>query len=199
MSDSATCNPAAMNTTTTLGRRCGHCGADISHKRSDARFCGRACKMAAWHVANRASDEGRASERERNLKRYASEAERRRAGAISYYQSHQAERVEYARAWRKSNPERRRHQRDVRSSRMLTNPGYTHFTHAEWMKLVNRFGGRCAYCGQPGELVKDHVVPLKRGGRHAIANILPACGPCNSHKSDLLLVEWRRRPTYPRR
>ena len=43
----------------------------------------------------------------------------------------------------------------------------------------------------------DHVVPVAKGGRHALANILPACGDCNAHKSDLLLVEWKQRPSYP--
>jgi 5-methylcytosine-specific restriction endonuclease McrA len=43
----------------------------------------------------------------------------------------------------------------------------------------------------------DHVVPVARGGRHALANILPACGDCNAHKSDLLLVQWKQRPSYP--
>jgi 5-methylcytosine-specific restriction endonuclease McrA len=37
----------------------------------------------------------------------------------------------------------------------------------------------------------DHVVPIARGGWHAIGNILPACFSCNSSKRDDLLIYWR--------
>lgn len=77
---------------------------------------------------------------------------------------------------------------------MLTNPGFVPFGEAEWQKLQRQYGYRCAYCSvRPGKLEKDHVVPLARGGRHAIANILPACKTCNISKYDSLLVEWRLR------
>ncbi|MEU7905874.1 HNH endonuclease [Actinoplanes sp. NPDC049118] len=66
--------------------------------------------------------------------------------------------------------------------------------------MQRRFDKRCAYCGRrpPSPLIMDHIVPVAKGGRHALANILPACGDCNGHKSDLLLVQWKQRPTYPR-
>jgi hypothetical protein len=28
----------------------------------------------------------------------------------------------------------------------------------------------------------DHRIPLSRGGRHEIDNVIPACKPCNSRK-----------------
>ncbi|TVL89887.1 hypothetical protein CD790_25470 [Streptomyces sp. SAJ15] len=31
---------------------------------------------------------------------------------------------------------------------------------------------------------------MSRGGRHAEGNLAPACKPCNSSKSDKLLIEW---------
>ena len=36
----------------------------------------------------------------------------------------------------------------------------------------------------------DHVVPLSRGGKHEIENLLPACRSCNSSKGAKLLEEW---------
>ena len=75
---------------------------------------------------------------------------------------------------------------------------------SDWIRLVDRYGGRCAYCGEPSNrLQMDHVLPLSRGGRHAIGNVLPACKRCNNAKSSRLLVEWRfgsrvrRRPPLP--
>lgn len=65
------------------------------------------------------------------------------------------------------------------------------FTTADWERLVSRFQGRCAYCGEKRPLTQEHVIPLARGGRHSIGNILPACLTCNSSKGKKLLVEWR--------
>lgn len=68
----------------------------------------------------------------------------------------------------------------------------------DWDRLVARHQGRCAYCGWAGKLTEDHVVPLSRGGRHTIGNLLPACGSCNSSKGGRFLVEWRRPGTGKR-
>jgi len=62
----------------------------------------------------------------------------------------------------------------------------------DWRRLCERFGNRCAYCAGPGPLAQDHIIPLVRGGRHSIGNLLPACKPCNSRKGSKLLVEWQR-------
>ena len=64
-------------------------------------------------------------------------------------------------------------------------------SEADWARLVHRHGSRCAYCGSLSKLTADHVVPIARGGQHAIGNILPACGSCNSSKGSRFLVEWR--------
>lgn len=69
-------------------------------------------------------------------------------------------------------------------------------TERDWLRLVARYRGRCAYCGQRPEaraLHREHVIPLARGGRHAIGNLLPACPPCNQSKGPRLLAEWRHR------
>jgi 5-methylcytosine-specific restriction endonuclease McrA len=65
------------------------------------------------------------------------------------------------------------------------------WTAKDWDRLVARFDGCCAYCGEKKELTLDHVVPVSRGGRHAAGNFLPACRSCNSSKSSKLLVEWK--------
>lgn len=67
-------------------------------------------------------------------------------------------------------------------------------TAADIAKMFNRFGGRCAYCGSDDRIEVDHVIPISRGGRHAIGNLVPACIYCNRSKNDSLLIEWKRRP-----
>jgi 5-methylcytosine-specific restriction endonuclease McrA len=182
--------------TTVAIRACENCGADIGHKRSNARFCDRTCKMKGWHTANRATPEGRAREKERNTARYARERDRRKAQAKAYYRKNLDTYVERSRLYRQEHKDRRRSAADLRHQRMVSNPGYCHFGAGEWERLKRRHDYACAYCGTKGvELHQDHVIPLSRGGRHAIANILPACQRCNSSKATSLLAEWRyKRP-----
>lgn len=66
-------------------------------------------------------------------------------------------------------------------------------TARDWRRLVARYRNRCAYCGRARPLEQDHVIPLSRGGRHSIGNLLPACASCNRSKQALLLVEWSNR------
>ena len=68
--------------------------------------------------------------------------------------------------------------------------------------LLERFGGKCAYCGAPHEHW-DHVVPISRGGEHSIRNLLPSCAPCNLSKGAKTIEEWRHgkgeQPRAPQR
>ena len=62
----------------------------------------------------------------------------------------------------------------------------------DWRRLVARYRGLCAYCQQVPWAHRDHVVPLDRGGRHSIGNLLPACQSCNYAKKTKTIVEFRR-------
>lgn len=67
-------------------------------------------------------------------------------------------------------------------------------TVAQWMKILRDFGHRCAYCNKAGKMTIDHVMPLSRGGRHSISNLVPACKACNKNKANLTVSEWRLTP-----
>lgn len=69
--------------------------------------------------------------------------------------------------------------------------GGLRISRAAWDALKELHGNCCAYCRQPALLTKDHRVPLSRGGRHIIENILPACRPCNSRKFNRTEEEFR--------
>jgi 5-methylcytosine-specific restriction endonuclease McrA len=59
------------------------------------------------------------------------------------------------------------------------------------------FGHRCAYCGADGDLHIEHVVPISRGGGHAIGNIVAACESCNYSKRDHDPESWyRKQPQF---
>jgi len=55
----------------------------------------------------------------------------------------------------------------------------------------------CIYCSSTKQIELDHIIPIARGGRHAIGNIAPACRSCNRNKSDLLVMEWRKKRETP--
>lgn len=55
-----------------------------------------------------------------------------------------------------------------------------------------QFDNCCAYCGASGDMQIEHVVPISKGGTHAIGNIVPACQTCNFSKRDHEVEQWYR-------
>ncbi len=52
----------------------------------------------------------------------------------------------------------------------------------------------CAYCGaSDGSLQRDCVLPISRGGRYTIDNVVPACRSCNASKCNHEVTGWMRR------
>lgn len=82
-------------------------------------------------------------------------------------------------------------------------------TKAERATLREKFGGRCAYCGQPlgDKWHADHIEPIVRTywyarfgveprghdypHRDTLDNMNPACPPCNIDKHSMSLEDWR--------
>lgn len=66
------------------------------------------------------------------------------------------------------------------------------FTRRDWERLLHRQRFECFYCHigmQKAQI--EHVIPLSRGGRHAVGNIVAACEGCNFAKRNRLVIEWR--------
>ncbi len=61
-------------------------------------------------------------------------------------------------------------------------------TDAEWQVKLREYNCECAYCGEVAQLTKDHIIPVSKGGSDKIANIVPACWPCNRSKG---VSEWQ--------
>jgi 5-methylcytosine-specific restriction endonuclease McrA len=59
-------------------------------------------------------------------------------------------------------------------------------------RLFARCGNQCIECGSTDRLGVDHVIPVARGGRHAIGNLTVLCRACNSSKKDKTFTEWRK-------
>lgn len=63
-----------------------------------------------------------------------------------------------------------------------------------WVRRVvlEANGGWCTYCGSDRAEAVDHVIPLSRGGRDDVSNLVPACKPCNSSKRNRTVLEWKQ-------
>jgi 5-methylcytosine-specific restriction endonuclease McrA len=60
---------------------------------------------------------------------------------------------------------------------------------------------RCQYCGRTGgelkqreTLTRDHLIPISRGGNNEWTNVVTACSPCNTRKSNHLPEEIGMHP-----
>jgi 5-methylcytosine-specific restriction endonuclease McrA len=122
-----------------------------------------------------------------------SHPEQRRAAKRLYYSRHREQHKAVMAAYHRTHPEVRRAKGNAYRARARATEGQ--FTSAEWLALVERFQGRCAYREEVGPLQVDHRTPLSRGGANSIDNILPACRRCNTEKGRLTEEEFRRRLT----
>lgn len=68
-------------------------------------------------------------------------------------------------------------------------------TTRDMKRLADRQRHRCFYCDAKTKLEVEHVVPVTRGGRHSIGNLVLACFDCNRGKSTKFVIEFRHRPS----
>ncbi|MDN4472146.1 HNH endonuclease [Demequina zhanjiangensis] len=86
---------------------------------------------------------------------------------------------------RKARSSRRRARRVAASGSDLTTD--------QWQRILDAWE-RCAYCGDAASaLQKDCVLPISRGGRYTLDNVVPACRSCNASKCNDEVTSWMRR------
>lgn len=115
-----------------------------------------------------------------------------------------------AKRWYDDNPDRTRERRESRREWGLLHTGAYRARQAGneadsfgWPDLLEYWSSigvsydRCHLCGEIGEyggrdgLHIDHVIPIARGGAHAMDNLRPACATCNHMKNRSTLDEYR--------
>ncbi len=94
--------------------------------------------------------------------------------------------------WQDRHPENRTATAQRRRIRTTQN-GLLKITANDLRRLFIRQVGCCYLCGYPivGKKHLDHIIPVKRGGRHSIGNVAWTHPKCNQCKSAKLLVEVR--------
>ena len=66
-------------------------------------------------------------------------------------------------------------------------------TADQWIAILDAWR-TCAYCGADGvALQRDCVLPISRGGRYTLENVVPACRSCNASKCNDEVTTWMRR------
>lgn len=130
---------------------------------------------------------------ERSRAWYSENKQRAHERRVRFYRENKKRAVEYTRQWRKDNPQmaRANDKRHVHRRRLWKEAsGHFKITSRE---IADLYSSPCVYCGSLTNIEMDHVVPLSRGGRHSIGNLVPACQSCNRSKSGYLITEWRKR------
>jgi hypothetical protein len=63
--------------------------------------------------------------------------------------------------------------------------------HRALREFVIRRDKVCQWCGTDVDLIADHIVSRRNGGRHHPSNMQALCQPCNSRKSVLVDAKMR--------
>lgn len=126
-----------------------------------------------------------AKHRDKHLERCRAWRAANRQAHRDYVRRYRLENLEAVRdaiaRWRTENPDKVIAASRRRRVRLAEAP-HVPFTEAQLVQRLSMFAG-CWMCGGPKESV-DHVKPISKGGAHMLANLRPACKPCNFGKKD---------------
>lgn len=93
--------------------------------------------------------------------------------------------------WRAKNKLKLAELHSRRRARQKGN-GVCRVSAKDLLSMLRRQQGECYLCGRPMKNPNvDHIIPIDKGGRHAIGNLAWACRECNRNKRNVLLVEIR--------
>jgi 5-methylcytosine-specific restriction endonuclease McrA len=155
-----------------------------------------AVKVAAYRLANpekvkasqKATYDKYTAKRVANSQKWASNnASRRKKIEAKYRASHRQEVQERSEKWRLSNPNKPKEYKLRRRVRLEKNGEFVILT-----REINRlYSSPCFYCGGLGRIEADHLIPVSKGGRHSIGNLVPACRSCNASKGNRFITEWK--------
>lgn len=192
-------------------KHCPKCGRDLpadtvhfppSKQRPDGLFgwC-RDCKRGG----DRQSHADHRETRTRKMReRYQANPEPQRARSREQARANPEANRARATAWNKANRDRRRAIVRAHDARVYaTNPEIKRERWRARNALIRKgvnggqisvellagkldyYGGMCRWCRFRPATDWDHVKPLSKGGAHILANLTPACGPCNGAKHNL--------------
>lgn len=133
----------------------------------------------------------------RNFKskdRYENDLEFREKESLRHsiiYQNNKAIILDRTKKWSKQNPDKKVEQAHRRRARLY---GQLDFDlPPNFVNLIKENqNNKCVYCSIDikNKYTIDHVIPISRGGKHSIENIVISCPTCNFSKHTKTLQEW---------
>ena len=114
---------------------------------------------------------------------------RDRINSKNWYSKNKPNNSATTKAYLDKNPGLRSHYVATYKARKRDN-GVFLISKVEISYLLNR---PCFYCGlKVQKITLDHVIPISKGGRHSIGNLVAACMPCNASKGNKFITQWKR-------
>ncbi len=109
----------------------------------------------------------------------------------NYYLAHKQSEISRVSNWHKSTEQGKARRKRARLNRqaLIRNAESKFITRKEFIRLA---ASPCFYCGSSKDLTLDHIIPLSRGGRHSIGNLVSACNICNATKNAKFITEWKK-------
>jgi 5-methylcytosine-specific restriction endonuclease McrA len=170
--------------------RCHWCDRTLPDDHLGPKYCDKECKerakaqRTAWRKAN--------SEKIKTYSAAWREAnhEKAKAQSAAWYKANPEKIKARCAAWRKANPERVG-VNNARRRAIKRGATIVPFTAEQLTQHLNNLGNVCVYCGASWRHA-DHFIPLNKGGKHSLDNLVPACVACNTSKSDNDPFEWAK-------
>lgn len=160
-------------------------------------------------LAERLTDQEIADRSRTYHREYARQYRRRFPEKAREYRRRASERdpervAEYSRRWARRHPDKYRARSQVQRVRRRSRKAGNDTRLVTCADMEHIRSQPCCGCGASGRSTVDHLVPIARGGRHAIGNLIPLCRACNSSKGAWTWMEWRvaeapRSPSGPPR
>ena len=90
-------------------------------------------------------------------------------------------------AWEQRNPNSRR----LKLLRYRARQANNSILFISKKDLKRLYRSTCFFCKSKNNIEADHIIPIARGGRHSVGNLMPLCRSCNASKSDKFIMEFK--------
>jgi 5-methylcytosine-specific restriction endonuclease McrA len=161
--------------------KCKNCFKAINAKWRNNNQIQKKQSAALWYVKNKNHAVNQAQKWQKNNR------DKKRQHNKNWRKNNHNKIIEFAKKWRLANPEKVREAEHRR--RAFKNNTQTKFVSKK--EILSLYLANCFYCSKPLAGTVDHIVPLSRGGRHSIGNLISACVSCNSKKGTKTIMEWK--------
>lgn len=153
------------------------------------RPCDKLAKSKYWQ-------ENKEKLKPKNNANYHAKKESRKPLRTAYELAHREESNARVRKWKANNRDAVRVYSVQRRKKKFVN-GVFEIRPKELRRL---YESPCFFCGSLENIHADHVVPISKGGRHSIGNLIPACQKCNCSRGSQFISAWLKKrlapPTY---